>query len=104
MAKRGNPKLVKGGASLNPKGKPKGAISKKTQRWHILCDYLMDEGTDRLMQAMEKLDPKEYVDAYTKILAYIKPRLASVDSNVSGEGIKIIIKNELDDSGSTEND
>ena len=93
--KSGNPKLVKG-VSLNPAGRPKGAVNKRTEKWHQLCDYLLDEGTERLMNALESLEPKEFVDAYTKILCYIKPKLASVDQN-SSEGIRIIITDELND-------
>lgn len=96
MAKAGNPNYKKG-VSGNPNGRPKGSKNVKTQKWHQLCDYLLDEGTERLMKAMEQLEPKEFVDAYAKILVYIKPKLASVDQN-SSEGIRIIITDELNDS------
>lgn len=94
MAKRGNPKLVKG-VSGNPAGRPKGAISKTTQKWNQLCDYLMDDGIERLMNALDTLEPKEYVEAYTKILNYIKPKLQSVDANQT-TSMRIVIENELD--------
>ena len=99
----GNPKLVKG-VSLNPAGRPKGCINKRTEKWHQLCDYLLDEGTERLMNALENLEPKEFVDAYTKILCYIKPKLSSVDANMQGNGLQIVIKNELEDDSRNEND
>ena len=101
--KSGNPNM-KPGVSLNPAGRPKGSINKRTEKWLQLCDYLMDPGIDKLMNALDALDPKEYVEAYTKILNYIKPKLSSVDSSISGEGLKIIIKNELEDDGKSEND
>lgn len=94
MAKPGNPAWK--GKSGNPKGRTPGSKNVKTQKWHQLCDYLLDEGTERLMKAMEQLEPKEFVDAYAKILVYIKPKLASVDQN-SSEGIRIIITDELND-------
>ena len=94
MSKRGNPKLVKG-VSGNPNGRPKGAISKTTQKWNQLCDYLLDEGTERLMLALEQLEPKEFADAYTRILSFIKPKLNSVDSNQTTQ-MRIVIENELD--------
>lgn len=101
--KSGNPNM-KPGVSLNPAGRPKGSINKRTEKWLQLCDYLMDEGIERLMNAMNTLEPKEYVEAYTKILNYIKPKLSSVDSSISGDGLKIIIKNELEADGNPEND
>ncbi len=91
---KGNPNWK--GKSGNPAGRKKGVVSVKMQKWHMLADYLMDEGMDRLLNAMEQLEPKEFVDAYSKILNYIKPKLSSVDQN-STEGIRIIITNELDD-------
>jgi hypothetical protein len=89
---RGNPNLKKG-TIMNPAGRPKGAVNIKTEKWHALCDYLMSEGTEKLMECMGQLDSKEYIEAYCKILNYIKPKLSNVDTN-SSEGIKIIIQNE----------
>lgn len=91
--KAGNPNWK--GKSGNPKGRPTGAVNKKTEKWHELCDYLLDEGTERLMRALEQLEPKEFVDAYSKILNYIKPKLQSVEANQT-TAMKIVIQNELE--------
>lgn len=91
---RGNPKLKKG-VVLNPAGRPAGSLNKRSEKWLELCNYLLDDGIDKLQAAMATLEPKEFIDAYVKILCYIKPKLQSVDTN-SSEGIKIIIQNELD--------
>jgi hypothetical protein len=91
--KRGNPNWK--GKSGNPEGRKKGSINVKTEKWHELCDYLLDEGTERLMRALEQLEPKEFVDAYSKILNYIKPKLQSVEGNQTTQ-MKIVIENELE--------
>ena len=91
--KRGNPNWK--GKSGNPNGRKKGAINVKTEKWHQLCDYLLDEGTERLMLALEQLEPKEFCDAYVRILNYIKPKLNSVEGNQTTQ-MKIVIENELE--------
>ena len=41
--KRGNPNLVKGGPSLNPKGRPKGAKNTRTEMQNQLIDSFAGE-------------------------------------------------------------
>ena len=41
--KRGNPNLVKGGPSLNPKGRPKGKKNTRTEMQNKLIDSFADE-------------------------------------------------------------
>lgn len=100
MSKRGNPNLVKG-VSGNPKGKPKGIISKKQERWNELVSYLMDEGIDRYINAIRNLEDDEYVNRFTQILNYVKPKLQAIDQTNSGP-MRIIITNEQDDGTDSE--
>lgn len=100
MAKRGNPNLKKG-VSGNPSGRPKGIISKKQERWDELVSYLMDEGIDRYIQAIRQLKDDEYVNRFTQILNYVKPKLQAIDQTNSGP-MKIIITNEQDDGTDSE--
>lgn len=41
--KLGNPNLVKGGPSLNPKGRPKGSLNSKTQMQNALIESFSGE-------------------------------------------------------------
>ena len=100
MAQRGNPNLKKG-VSGNPKGRPIGIVSKKQERWDELVSYLMNEGVDRYINAIRQLEDDEYVNRFTQILNYVKPRLQAIDQTNSGP-MKIIITNEQDDGTDSE--
>lgn len=99
--KRGNPNWKKG-TSANPNGKPKGAIGKKTEKWNMLTDYLLNEGIDRYISAINNLNDEDYVKHFGQILNYVKPKLSNIDQSNSGH-LNIVITNEqeYDDSEDT---
>ena len=80
----------------NP-GKPKGARSERVILWEQLKDYVVSEGAERAMQAMQSLDDEQFLEAYMKMLEYFKPKQARV-SHVGEEGaspIQIVISDKI---------
>lgn len=57
-------------------GRPKGSKNVKTQQWEGLGDYITRIGADKFLYELQILEGKEYIDMYTKILEYFKPKLA----------------------------
>lgn len=44
----------------------------------VLKDYIQNEGSDKLLQEMQKLKGSYYVDAWIKIAPYLYPKLSAV--------------------------
>lgn len=51
--------------------------TKKTKQWEALGDFITDAGAKRAMDILSKLPEKEFIDQYTKLLSYFKPKLSS---------------------------
>lgn len=88
----------KKGQSGNPKGKPKGAIGKKTQQWDLLADTLTGEQSTNFTELMSELwngskeDKLTAADLYIKMVEYFKPKMSRVDNQISGDlGINSIV-------------
>jgi len=64
----------KPGESGNLKGKPKGAISKKTESWERLGGFLIDEGAERYEKYLNTLKDKAFAEEFRNILEYFKPK------------------------------
>ncbi len=77
----------KKGESGNPKGKPKGTISEKTEFWNQVKEWFINDGAAKYMQEMEMLKGQAYIMAYNNGLEYFKPKLART---VDKEGEDII--------------
>lgn len=77
----------KKGQTGNPNGRPKGAKNKRTLQWEALGEAITGECTERFYEEIEKLEGKEYIDAYTKILEYFKPKQNRTDITSGGEKI-----------------
>mgnify|MGYP001606220477 CR=1 FL=1 len=77
------------GKSGNPKGKPPGTKSEKTEFWNQVKDWFMEEGAAKYMEEMGKLKGASYINAYNNGLEFFKPKLARTE--LSGE-----VKNKLE--------
>jgi len=73
----------KPGQSGNPKGKPAGAISKKTEQWNQLGEFIINEGAKKYMDYLSKLKAKDYAERFERILEYFKPK--QMRTEIKGE-------------------
>jgi uncharacterized protein YbgA (DUF1722 family) len=65
------------GQTNNPNGRPQGAKSEKTKQWDALGDAIINRHAERFNKALDNLPDAEFINAYTKILSYFKPKLAN---------------------------
>lgn len=75
----------KKGESGNPQGKPEGTVSEKTKLWNDLKEWMIEGGAEKFKVEMNKLEGKEFIQAYTNILEFFKPKLARTDLTTKGE-------------------
>jgi len=73
------------GRTNNPKGKPKGTLSKKTLAWERLGESIVNEGAERFMKILKEKDDKEFTQAYLMILEYFKPKQQRSEVNSKQE-------------------
>lgn len=93
------------GPGTNPKGKGSSKNTKTKIKeelgltgWDALCQYIKTEGSDKLQQEMAKLNGKDYVNALSALIEYVKPKLnrTTVDGNLN-HNIRKTVVFQLDD-------
>lgn len=67
----------KKGQSGNLKGKPKGA-NKRTLLLKNFAQIIVEQGTDKFNEELDKLKGKDYVYAFMNLMEYVKPKLQRV--------------------------
>lgn len=65
----------KKGQSGNSKGKPVGAIGKKTQQWQVFEEYMLNAGLEKFQQEVNKLQGKDFIIAMTNMMDFFKPKM-----------------------------
>ncbi len=70
------------------KGKPKGAVNKRTVQWEAFSEYCLNGGLQRFEQELNALEGKDFVNAFTTLLEFHKPKLARTQVEHSG-GIEV---------------
>ena len=68
-------------------GKQKGSKNKKTVQWDILGESIMNEHTEKFNTELAKLNDKDFMDMYIKVLEYFKPKQNRTDITTKGEKI-----------------
>jgi len=63
------------GKSGNPAGRPQGTPNKITKSVRVLLKDLMHDEIMQLPDTLKSLEPRERVDALTKLLPYVLPKL-----------------------------
>jgi len=83
----------KKGQSGNKKGRPEGAVNKKTAQWEAFAEYCVNGGLKRFEQELNSLEGKDYVNSFLNLLEYHKPKLqrTEVKHEVDNETVKQLI-------------
>lgn len=94
------------GTKLFEKGhkgfKPKGAVSKKTEAWKHLGEFITEAGAERVKEILRTAPPDKFMLYYTTLLEYFKPKLARVDNLQLDEETKPLTIIEIVDSKTEE--
>ena len=78
------------GKSGNPKGRSIGSKNIKTEQWEHLGTFIIEKGAERAIRILDEMGDELYLDAYTKLLGYFKPKLKAVDNKTDNTGNIII--------------
>ena len=76
------PFVKEGQQGQKPKGRPKGAKSKKHIMLQAFLQEIVDDGRADFKKALQGLDPKDKVKAYTDLIEYLLPKMSRVESNL----------------------
>ncbi len=88
------------GNCFNPAGRPVGSKSLKTQQWEYFVEYCMSEGLERFSVELNALKGKEYVNAFSGLLEYFKPKLSRFNGRLSGpEKVEFVIRYDKEPTG-----
>lgn len=66
-------------------GSRKGIPNKKTEQWEAFVAYCMNGGLEKFQEELDKLEGKEYVNAFTNLLEFHKPKLARTETTLQGD-------------------
>ena len=91
-----NSKVVKGGPSLNPAGRPKGIPNKSTAELRSIMQSIFEAELPNVLDSLEKIREKgqetKYVELMLRLAEYHVPKaVQSVDITTGGEKITKIL-------------
>ena len=78
--------------------KPKGAKSTKTIEWETFGKELLEKGMPRALEIMDTCEDEKFMNHFTGLLEYFKPKLARVDTLQLPENTQPLNKIEIIDS------
>lgn len=67
------------------KGRPKGSRNLASLEKRGLIEYLKEEGKDRFLEELNKLEGRDFCDQFTKVIEIAFPKQARVESTVEGD-------------------
>ena len=76
-------------------GRPKGSENKETKKIREFLADLVDDGRDKLITELNKLEGVQYIQAYTNFLEYCTPKLNRTDVKVEGGKVRDPLKIEI---------
>lgn len=91
-----NPKVKKGGPSLNPAGRPKGIPNKSTQELRSIMQKIFEAELPNILSSLEKIREKgredKFVELMLRLAEYHIPKVPqSMDITSGGEKITKIL-------------
>jgi len=86
------------GKTGNPNGRPKGSPNKVTSSVKSWISQLLDDNREQIKQDFKKLDPKDRIAMFERLMQYVTPKMGSVEAKIdlnelSENQIDEIIKN-----------
>ena len=75
-------------------GRKHGAVNKKTKQWEVFCAYCLDGGLKKFQKELNKLEGKQFVESFTNLLEFHKPKLSRAELT-GKEGEPLIPKEDL---------
>ena len=91
-----NPNVKKGGPSLNPNGRPKGAVNKSTQELRDIMQSIFEAELPNVLESLEKVrmngNDQKYVELMLRLAEYHVPKAPqNLDVTSGGEKITRIL-------------
>lgn len=77
--------------------KPKGSKSKRVVEWEEFGKELLQKGLPRALEIMDTCRDDQFLNHFTNLLEYFKPKLARVDNLELPPGTKPLTKIEIVD-------
>ena len=66
------------------KGREKGAKNKKTLQWETFSEYCLNSGLAKFEKELNKLEGSSFVNAFTNLLEFHKPKLSRGEQEQTG--------------------
>jgi len=79
------------GQVANPKGKPKGTKCFRTIEKQGLINYLKEQGADKFIAEMDKLEGKDYCQIYIPVVELAFPKLSRNETKIEVEDKRVVI-------------
>ena len=91
-----NPNVKKGGPSLNPGGRPKGAVNKSTAELRNIMQSIFEAELPNVLESLEKVrmagNDQKYVELMLRLAEYHVPKAPqNLDVTSGGEKITRIL-------------
>ena len=61
------------------KGRVTGVPNKRTAQWQVFTEHCLSGGLERFQSELDKLEKKDYVNAFLTLLEFHKPKLARTE-------------------------
>lgn len=75
----------------NTKGRPRGAKNRTTAQTKAIIQQLVNKEIDTLPDLLDKLKPKERIEAVIKLMAYLIPKQSQIQIDVPADRFKPVL-------------